>query len=384
MSRYLIPEENMESLRKKVTCIQNKCRKYNNEFKFEIIGEELKDITFGDNPNCYKLPVKFYEVEVEGIAKINGWVFVGVINHTESGNVIFTVSDKFNVPERYRKCKPNCEHCNRRRSRKDTFLIFNEETGEYKQVGKSCLKDYTNGLDANSVARFESYFKEVEEMSYGFFGSCVSSNYYVKRTLLHTARIVNQFGYKSRLQCYYNDDRCTSDIVKDIIHSIEGSKVEFTVEEITYVDDMVDYLLNVNEDSNFISNLKMILSVDIVSNRHFGLLVSAVPTYNRMMESERRLTEREDEIKNSDFVGTVGDKIRIRVVNARVVYSYETQFGFTYINKFVDDGGNVFIWKTSKSFNEDDKGITLVGTLKNHEEYRGVKQNILTRCKVVA
>ena len=62
---------------------------------------------------------------------------------------------------------------------------------------------------------------------------------------------------------------------------------------------------------------------------------------------------------------------------------------------FRDDNQNKLIWKTSKSLvkwldngewfcpTEGDR-ITLKGTVKAHEEYKGEKQTVLTRCKIVA
>ena len=58
---------------------------------------------------------------------------------------------------------------------------------------------------------------------------------------------------------------------------------------------------------------------------------------------------------------------------------------------FVDDDGNVYVWKTSKDmgycvngyWQEFEKGsrLTLTGKIKDHKEYKGVKQTMLTRCK---
>lgn len=52
------------------------------------------------------------------------------------------------------------------------------------------------------------------------------------------------------------------------------------------------------------------------------------------------------------------------------------------IYKFADADGNIFLWKTQKYIDEDDKIARLVGTVKAHDEFRGVKQTHLTRCKI--
>ena len=70
---------------------------------------------------------------------------------------------------------------------------------------------------------------------------------------------------------------------------------------------------------------------------------------------------------------------------------YETQYGTMNVYTFVDDDGNVYVWKTSKDMgycvngywqvSEKGSRLTLTGKIKDHKEYKGVKQTMLTRCK---
>lgn len=90
----------------------------------------------------------------------------------------------------------------------------------------------------------------------------------------------------------------------------------------------------------------------------------------------------------TEFFGTVGQKVEL-ALSLEHRSSYETQWGETTIYAFVDEGGRHFIWKTStysagmSDVNTGDK-VVLKGTIKEHNEYKGCKQTVLTRCKVVA
>lgn len=64
-----------------------------------------------------------------------------------------------------------------------------------------------------------------------------------------------------------------------------------------------------------------------------------------------------------------------------------------YLHKFKDEHGNIFTWKTSDPLGYwDEHGqwvhidegtqVTIKGTVKEHSEYKGIKQTVLTRCKV--
>lgn len=90
----------------------------------------------------------------------------------------------------------------------------------------------------------------------------------------------------------------------------------------------------------------------------------------------------------SEHVGEVGEKLTV-VVTYTHTASWENGYGgywnsgVTNLHTFKDEDGNVFIWKTGK-FIEADYGtkMTLSGTVKEHSEYKGIKQTALTRCKV--
>ena len=155
--RYAIYEGNMERLDKKMARIQNKCRKYGCDFRCEEVGEEFRELK-DDNGCTYT--ARFVIIEAEGVAVVSGWRFIASVEHTSKGNIINRACD-IEIPERYYTGQPMCEHCNSRRGRKDTYIVMNEETGEFKQVGKSCLKDFTNGMSATVVAQYIAAFDDL-------------------------------------------------------------------------------------------------------------------------------------------------------------------------------------------------------------------------------
>lgn len=98
MKTYAIPEVNMEKLQKKVSHIQKKCKKYDVDFHFEIIDEYFEEV---EKDNV----VKFYVIEVEGIAKVDGWNFVGKIEKMGNDkNIIRSVVD-VEIPKEYYTCE---------------------------------------------------------------------------------------------------------------------------------------------------------------------------------------------------------------------------------------------------------------------------------------
>lgn len=106
---------------------------------------------------------------------------------------------------------------------------------------------------------------------------------------------------------------------------------------------------------------------------------------DRQMEAAektlRDIAERKELDDASDFVSEVGVRIEFE---AQVigVYGVEGNFGPYDIVKFRDNDGNLFTWfAAGHSDLERGDRISIKGTVKDHDTYRGVKQTILTRCK---
>lgn len=114
--------------------------------------------------------------------------------------------------------------------------------------------------------------------------------------------------------------------------------------------------------------------------RDLGIIASLIPTYNRAQEKELEKEKAQKASSNSKWVGEVGERITM-TGDCKCVTSWENQFGVTYVYKFTTEEGNIFTWKTGKSLSEG--ALTLKGTIKAHNEFRGAKETELTRCKVM-
>lgn len=392
---YAIYEGNMERLEKKLATIQNKCSKYGCEFTYKQVGEEFRTVTNEEGEN---ITTRFIIIEAEGIAKVNGWEFVAVIEHNDPTNIIRAFRTEYEVPERYYTSAPVCEHCNSKRKRKDTYLIRNTETGEFKQVGKSCLKDFTNGLSAEMVARYISWFDELikgEAPTGGSYGIY----YPVSEVMQFAVEAVNLYGYQKSISPYdegYIGQQSTKEVVVDMWgggrwakkHEDKGFNVnrQGNKEKVAAV---LAFVAGLENKMGYISNLKTLCSKEYCQGRDLGIVVSAVACYDREMEYQARKAKREAQqakeqatLKNEWF-GNVGERVEVMQPEMKLLTSWETDFGTKYLYKLITDNGLVFTWKTGKPV-ENGKKLKVVGTIKAHTEFRGQKQTELTRCKIIA
>nr|DAW81203.1 MAG TPA: hypothetical protein [Caudoviricetes sp.] len=385
IKQYLIPEENYESLIKKINRIKNKAEK----FGCEVIFKELESVFIKDENDNIR---KFYKVYACGTAKVDGWEFIGTIEHTPNGNILRGMNPDKAIPERYRCSKPYCEHCNTNRLRKDTYVIFNEESKEYKQVGKSCLKDFTNGLSASHIAVIESFEKEIKDSTEYFGGEGTKTYLDIKELLKHYLKSIKIFGFSKSDNGYdstrslgrmmYDSERDRLDrfekkFLEDKLDGIDIKAFEVSDEE---VEDALEWAKGLETDSSYLGNIKVIANLTYVEYKHLGLLAALGYSYLKEVERRERVEAAKKQFNNLKHLGNVGEKVTINVADFRVITSWETMYGTTFVYKFVDTNANVVTWKTSKHISTCSK---LTGTIKALNFYNDIAQTELTRCKVI-
>ena len=131
------------------------------------------------------------------------------------------------------------------------------------------------------------------------------------------------------------------------------------------------------------------ISVDEVADESMweGYSYSYDKWLNADIENRRKTKWNKENTVDAGYYGEVGDKINLEVTYVRYT-CWENSYGYyggtTFLYTF-EMGGHTFIWKTSKFICdelEEGSTLTIAGTIKEHSEYNGIKQTVLTRCKV--
>lgn len=400
MNTYRILESNMDRLQKKLTRIRTKCEKYGCDFYYEEVGEEFEANLLENGDTQYD---RYVIVACEGTAVINDWEFVATIDHTESGNLIRAMKD-IKVPDRYYTCGAECEHCHSKRHRKDTYIVHNTKTDEFKQVGSSCLCDFTHGFSADAAAAYISLFDELIKGEEPCESGRSETYYPVRDILSYAVDYVSRFGYVSTSEdqlgnkstktraylawCYDNaPSRLFKTEADEIKEYREKYSPDYTSSSIMkHIDDMLDYIRNLDDDNDYFHNLKVIANSEYITGRSIGYAVSIVSCYNKYLDRQAKEEERrkESEESSSKYVGFVGARVAFNPVCIDVVTSWETQYGMTIRYKMYDADGNCYMWDSSSGIREDDfvEVVSITGTVKKHDTFNGIQQTWLTRCRV--
>lgn len=397
MSRYFIPESAIDSLETKLATIRRKCAKYGCEFSYSRIGETFKKVEIQDEEGMRTaVTIKAIEVEVSGTAIAeSGWELAGKIEHLETGNLIHSFGDT-TIPDWYHSASPRCEHCNSDRHRKETYVLYHAKNNAWKQVGSSCLKDFTGNVSAEMAAAVASVYALLDQISEDRIHIASSPKYFdTESVICYAIECVKHWGYHKSEEG--ND--ATRERVRDLMQgqqdfpAIVGSVTfdPMSTANLRTFEDLRSRLLALDAEDDYINNLQVLLRAEEVPEKRLGILVSAVPYYNKMIarDVEQRKTS------NSEFVGNVGDKLTIDIATVKIVNIYDGYYGSTWRYQIVDAHGNVFMWDASSPMwdtvcvEDSPKGdvieglpLQIKGTIKKHDEFRNIKQTWLTRCRV--
>lgn len=402
MSKYLIPECNMEKLTSKLKAISNKCQKYNCEFHYADLGEQFikTPIDLG-NGAVKEMLVKYHEIEVSGtVLAESGWQFVAILSHRDEGNIVRQFDLSVEVPQKYFSTSCICEHCNTKRYRAETCLLYNKELDSWKQVGKSCLQEFTGTLTAEHAAAISSWLDQFQSAADADMMTLSKGPTWISvaTVLKYAGECVRHFGYVRS-----GEPWATGALTDEIIGSFEyGQKMSTSVENrinsvdfdadraenLQQVSDIITWLLDPKtaDGSSYMNNLQTIIKSKYCKLNEINIVASAVKSYQKHLRDLEIARERQaahEEALKSNWIGNKGERVEISLAHAELVTSFDSLYGTTFLYKFSDKQGNIFSWFASSPIANPETATKLVGTVKDHTTYQDVKETQLTRCKIV-
>lgn len=395
--RYSIYEEFFENIEKKLKRIERKCAKCGNPFIFNVVGTEIREVINEQTQvkSCYK----FIIVEVEGTAKIDDYECVAVLENHVFGNVIRRINTEIEIPERFLHTDNICEHCNSKRLRNELYIIHNIKTNEFKQVGSSCLLLYTGGLNAEYVASYIDGITELEEFN-GFVGNGAKYYISVNEVVEYATEIIDKMGYfnsNSNLSTKYLVGAMTNRVsnlikrIEDVNKMLKNNKFDISFSEADFhkentketTEKIIEYYLKLENNSEFINNVQVILKDGYVSWENIGFLCYLPEGYFKHIQKEIKRVEQIKIDEKSNHFGDVNKRYKdINIYEIEILTSYYSAYGTIYIYKIVLETGDILIWKTSNYIDDFKTKKNITFTVKAHGEFKGIKQTEVTRCKL--
>lgn len=311
-------------------------------------------------------------------------------------NLVYLFDEKFHDLAESLRNEENfyCEHCHSKRRRNSVAVVYNEKTEDTLVVGSKCLKDYLK-INKDPYSLFvvtERFFNDED-----IWNKAPEAVYSVSDILGISYWIIKKSGYISDAksgELYGSKFASTKNEVKSYIFSDKSRLEEEDIcpkEFLKEGDKILDWLRNnkenlFNSGSSFDENVKALLTKDFVYADKIGFFPYLSFLYKKEQNKAKIAKTKADLQDNgsSEYVGNIGDKLVLKLTITKVNI-FDGAFGTTYLYSFVDKTGNQFVWFSSNMYNyEPGTEVELNGRIKDHKEYKGVKQTVITRCKMKA
>ena len=353
----------------------------------------------------YELSSEFDQKNIAGVdVQFEG--VVDLIDKNENAKV-FKLADS-NLFKYLSNCE--CDECHKAIGR-NKYIVFSksgksvESREDLVVLGTSCAKNYFPFDVVNYIGNVENFYAELfgecdDSMGYGFH----SDNY------INIRRLFSLVGCVTNDFTVYTKDGGTKGDVELLIKGKTDKNFVY-VEPKTKWEDMEEWLKVAysNPTDEFSANVHGVMFdpdseepklKDDIDLKYLGIacyaFVGAKKAHDKELERLAKEKMYKDSIKDEWF-GDVGDKFEKELMFERII-GFEGYYGYTYFVFFRDEEGRVYKWSTGKGTYqcwhktngrdayleyEVGKKYLIKGSVKEHSEYKGVKQTVITRCKVL-
>lgn len=394
---YRIPAHRLSIFTTRFEALQRRAVKLGCEAPQAHVGElAVQKVTERDpfDGETYVTYLEYYPVTVTGTApSYSGWTFLAVVDYEAAAPTFrkTPAADAFEVPVRYRETGPICEHCQVDRRRTETFILRHED-GRVVQVGRQCIRDFLGHHTPEHIAAlaaFEAQVRdclgcEADEMALGV-GPFVPE---VESFLSWVVWSINRWGWVSRKASSDFGRRATASCAEEAFEKYLKACREGRGDRAAKPGDLekaraaevLGWARQIGDGetrtlSDYEHNLKTICSLGRVGSKHFGLVASAVPAFDREVARRKAV--------KSEHVGEVGERLRgVRVFVDRVIGLADSAYG-TSIVVMRDLEGHAFKWFTTR-VPDTGREYEMTATVKEHGEWQGTLQTIVTRAELHA
>jgi len=418
MPEYTIPVENFETLQKAVDVLNRRAtrlgvekislkilrtepktymvpaKNLSVEEQARIYAEELKK---GNTYRGGNLPVVRAVHVIEVPAKsvlLNGWTFVATLDHTtteEGVGVLLRCVPGETLPVEFRTSDTRCEHCNKQRVRRETFVLRHED-GTLKRVGRQCIADFLGTSSVSTAANLATWLAELQELlhtgqdedgegfGYGFGGGHLEG---LRRYVAVVNLCIRKLGWLSGGAAFQTGKTPTREHANAVLNAKSSDKCqdwyrlrkELNEDDFKVADAAIEWARSLRESSedlsDYLHNLVIVCSADFVASKNKGIAASLIPAYNREMEKQfakRKLAAgRKHYAQTSQYVGKVGDRMKGLTLEVLRTRSFNGTYGATML-VVMADGQNVFQTFSSGKFQPTvGQKVTVDATVKGHK-----------------
>lgn len=363
---------------------------------------------------------------VDKIKPNHEWIILGVIDHI---NGVVKAAPEQQIPTNLLPSDLHsnvCDHCKIERVRNKTVYIKNLNNGEIKCVGGSCIKYYL-GYNYNFILKYleqlsiftNLYNTNNNYKDYGFggyssryigesipvidivkyFSWFVKNNGYLSKKAANTINEENpennaiSTSQKVSTKVRYVNTPPYRNMSKDeyelYLIEIDNYYKAVSSEDDSFYKEFIDFVEFNYMDNNFLYNAYIFIKNGFINTDNIEYIVSACS----MLQGKKSYLEYKNNKDNQktnpiDYVGVVGEKMKLENLTVKKISGYESQYGYVNIFTLEDENGNSFVkfGELNPKFlidgtTEVKEGskVSFIAEIKEHREFNGKKQTVLGR-----
>ncbi len=400
---YKIHPANLEILVEKLTAMQRRARKLKtNPIEIERLGEEmitLSKIMPGGKRVTFQEPRILIRVHGE-TPKLAGWSLVAKVEYLEDEKLVSCVPGE-TCPEQYRDKDSGlyCDHCNSNRKRKSVYVL--RRGSRHTQVGRQCLQDFLGGKSPDALLAEAEYIFRASEATgeYERMGGPAES-IGILEYLCGVAICIRRLGWLSRSASagsststdawfLVKPDCATEQERTDHERWIRDKKMQFQDRDKVQAEEALAWAQSqgVEDLTDYLYNLGVACRASYVTRKTSGLVASVIGAHLHYLDREDEIGRRkfDNAEKSREWVGEIKQRQVFEKLTVTKMKYIETEWGTTTLVCFESEPGDWIKWFASRELDDLEVGdvVDIKATPKEHSEYKGVKQTMVTRAVVL-
>ncbi|MBV9197312.1 MAG: hypothetical protein JO168_24520 [Solirubrobacterales bacterium] len=310
-------------------------------------------------------------VVLQGAAPVlAGWTLAAIVDHRGDGVSVRSVGEPGDRLDPQAFATGRCEHCELRRRRTTTFVVVHADSGEVRQVGSACLRDFLGGHNPERACQQAEYLALARTELRDAEAPPSPQEAPLEAFAAHAARVVRAHGFISREQA--QDARCRSSAdlaLRSLLdtpdapdrgdHALAAGALRWARALPTLK----------NELSEFEQDAVAVVHAGSVSTRRErGLLCALISAYRRRRARSRHVFE-------------PGERVHTVVLVERVTRGPSARYGTVHRYELIDGHVNRLVWwQTQGRPLHAGEVVALTGKIERHTRFGTGAVTVLSHC----
>lgn len=389
---YRIPAINFEQLQRHLE-LTNKRRTRSGLTPISVritstTTETVKNEALGFS---YEADVLICEIEGESAPSHSGWTLVAIVEPVSDNECLIREVPGQVCPPKYRVTDLHCDHCLQPRRRKEVYVLKHTD-GDTIQVGCNCLADFFGTRKITAFIKEIEALRKIDEL----YRSAEAPTFFqVREQVVPTIEFVciasvlsRKYGWVSRAEAKEENvsSKATADkawmICRDasadwVKQFVQSEGLQADSQDLASAQAAIKWAASIDPSkakTTYLHDLAVSCRQPVVNFKRAGYVASVLVAYQHYQDQQAANAA-------SKHIGAKGERRVFTNLKILVTTPYLTEFGSKLIVKFIDDSGNVLIWKTTKwpDWVRADTIVSVKATVKDHVEYKGRKETQLVR-----